>query len=327
MQKKLIIIYLCAFFCACNDYSQQEIMALYELDKNYLLAQLTIERENKEAFQAAANTLYYPQHEQRRNVFFKAFDLIVSVEKELKTFVRDSLITLKIDETGNKNGQRDEGDFYTYKEAKYPLGGSCYVFLSDSAYTHFEQKIKGYRNILVGAYRSVAAPKNAQKRDSLVDELAKLPLLKDMCFAPNEHLPLAAFMACCNKVTTEFSMMASIAIDAITSEISGEESAVFVSYPFIHFDTKKYSTIKKGQNVTMNVGVADVLSNLGDSAAVVVNGKEFPVNKQGYALYQKENLKAGKYKIKLQGKRLGGTAGAYFYLMESHFSLEVIPKK
>ncbi len=224
------------------------------------------------------------------------------VSKEASDYI-DNLVSLLIDESGDRNGSEDEGDYVMVKDKRELKGKKDYAattrfMVEDGKGLELKTKMLEARDKFLTFIDEEDKAKFAAELPINIDEEAwtKSPHAKkdwsDFTFG---HMPLGATMPIFTKFKNDVKSSEAAVLNYLAGKVGLTKEVVLDKFRVVSAPEKSY--IIKGEKFKSEVflsAAAGADSNTGIS--ISVNGRKLPTNKEGVATFEETAGGLGKKK-------------------------------
>ena len=269
-------------------------------------------------------------------------DEVRSEVSSLVDFV-EGIKTHLIDQTGNKNGSVDEGDFNhgLPKGKKNKDITTRYLVLEDKKGDELMTKVNEVRDKLLAVYKNTLMNPDVQAEAKLTekevaDRIANIndnialgiddswkekadetkKTWSDYKFG---HMPVVAALPVLTKIQTDARNAEATLVNKMAELVGGREIKLNKFFPVMN---AKKGYIIKGEKFEAEVTIGAYSSEFAKTSRITVNGKSIPLNAQGKGTFTETASSYGKRKLKLTANVTNPLTGEKFS-ESSEFEYEV----
>ena len=224
-------------------------------------------------------------------VYANRVDSVGVYGSELSNYI-DSYVTYIIDESGNKNGKIDDGDYDFYEDVKKPHGErnfdvTTHYLVDQGKGMELHNKILEYRDKFLSLIDKEERDAFGAKIPLQIDDeawkhsMTKRENWADFTFS---HMPVGAVLPIFAKFKNDAKATEAAVLNWMLSKVGGE---VVVLDQFTVVSAPKKSYVIKGEPFETNIFLsASASSQSNTGISISVNGQRVPVDKDGVAEYK-----------------------------------------
>ncbi len=210
--------------------------------------------------------------------------------------IRDHLI----DESGNRNGEVDDGDYLEINGRKQLIGKRDYsavtrIMVDEDKGSELEAKIAEYKNKYLSLFNDDEREKYANNIPLQIDDEAwKHDLMKRKNWADFtfNHMPLTATLPIFSKFQNDAKASEAAVLNYLLGKVGSTDDLVFDKYAVVSSPKKTY--IIKGEKFETELMLSTYASkSVNTGISIAVNGRNIPL-KEGVAKYVAPATSLGK---------------------------------
>jgi gliding motility-associated protein GldM len=225
-------------------------------------------------------------------------DSVSMLGNELSEYI-DGITTMLIDETGNKNGQVDDGDYRYIKETKELIGKrdfeiTTHHLVDKGMGMELHDKVLEYRDKFLQLIDPADRESFQQEIALTIDDegwkhsLTKRDNWADFTFS---HMPLSATLPIFAKFKNDAKATEAATLNYLLGKVGGED--VVLDRFTVSANAKK-SYVIKGETFEADVFLtASASSSSKTGVAISINGQRVPVDENGVAKYSVPTTSVG----------------------------------